>query len=135
MFADDTILFCKSKSVKTLFLKANIELKKMSKWFQANKLSLNEDKNRFTLFHKVQDRDNLPLQLPVLMINNYEIKRSSSIKFHGVRVGEHLHWKDHINVIEIKFSKNLGLLHKAKQFLKAKAMRSLYFLFIHSYLT
>ena len=83
-------------------------------WFQANKLSLNEDKTRFTLFHKLQDRDNLPLQLPVLKINNYEIKRSTSIKFLGVMVDEHLNWKDHINVIENKLSKNLGLLHKAK---------------------
>ena len=48
---------------------------------------------------------------------------------------EHLNWKDHINVIENKLSKNLGLLHKAKQFLNAKAMKSLYFSFIHSYLT
>ena len=135
MFADDTNLFCKSKTVKTLFLKANIELKKISEWFQANKLSLNEDKTRFTLFHKLQDRDNLPLQLPVLKINNYEIKRSTSIKFLGVMVDEHLNWKDHINVIENKLSKNLGLLHKAKQFLSSKAMKSVYFLFLHSYLT
>ena len=128
MFADDTNLFCKSKTVKTLFLKANIELKKISEWFQANKLSLNEDKTRFTLFYKLQDRDNLPLQLPVLKINNYEIKRWTSIKFLGVMVDEHLNWKDHINVIENKVSKNLGLLHKAKQFfLNPKAMTSLYF--------
>ena len=50
-------------------------------------------------------------------------------------VDEHLNWKDHINITENKFSKNLGLLHKAKQFLNAKAMKSLYFSFIHSYLT
>ena len=74
MFADNTNLFCKSKTVKTLFMKANINLKKILEWFQANKLSLNEDKTRFTLFLKLQDRDNLPLQLPVLEINNYEIK-------------------------------------------------------------
>ena len=54
MSADDTNLFCKSKTlfskVKTLFLKAIIELEKISAWFQANKLSLDEDKTRFTLF-------------------------------------------------------------------------------------
>ena len=101
----------------------------------SSKQSLNEDKTRFTLFCKLQDRDNLPLQLPVFKINNYEIKRSSSIKFLGVMVDENLNWKDRINVIENKLSKNLGLLHKAKQFLNAKTMKSLYFSFIHSYLT
>ena len=134
MFAGNTNLFFKSKTVKTLFLKANIELKKISEWFQANKLSLNKDKTRFTLFHKLQDRDNLPLQLPVLKINNYEIKRLTSIQFLGVMVDKNLNWKDHINIIQNKLSKNLGLLHKAKQFLNAKAMKSLYFSFIHSYL-
>ena len=75
MFANDTNLFCKSKTVKTLFLKVNIKLKKNSKLFLENKLSLNEDKTRFTLFHTFQDRDNLPLQLPVLKVNNYKRNR------------------------------------------------------------
>ena len=135
MFADDTNLFCSNKEIKTLFMKANIELKKISEWFRANKLPLNEDKTNFTLFHKSQDRDNLPLRLPVLKINNYEIKRSASIKFLGVIIDEHLSWIDHISIIENKLSKNLGLLYKAKRFLNAKAMKSLYFSFIHSYLT
>ena len=38
-------------------------------WFQANKLSLNEDKTRFTLSHKFRDRDNLLLQLSVLTLS------------------------------------------------------------------
>ena len=62
-------------------MRANIELERISEWFQANKLSLNEDKTRFTLFQKLQNRDNLPLQLPVLKTDDYKIKKSSSIKF------------------------------------------------------
>ena len=135
LFAGNTNLLCKSKTVRSLFLKANVELEKTSEWFPANRLSLNEGKTRFTLFHKLQDRDNLPLQLPALNINNYKIKRSISIKFLRVKVDEHLNWKDHINITENKLSKYLGLLHKAKQFLNAKAMKSLYFSFLHSYLT
>ena len=62
-------------------MRANIELERISEWFQANKLSLNEDKTRFTLFQKLQNRDNLPLQLPVLKTDDYKIKKLSSIKF------------------------------------------------------
>ena len=40
----------------------NLELRKISEWFRANKLSLNEDKTRFILFHRPQDRDNLSLR-------------------------------------------------------------------------
>ena len=135
MFADDTNLFCKNKTIKTLFLKANIDLKKNSEWFQANKLSLNKDKSRFIIFHELQYRDNLPLQQSVLKINNYKIERSSSMKFLRVMVDEHLKWKYHIHIVENKFSKKFGLLHKEKQFLHAKAKKTLYFSFIHSYLT
>ena len=107
MFADDTNLFCSSNDIKTLFLNTNLELKKISEWFRANKLSLNEHKTTFTLFHRFQDRDNSPLHLPVLKTNDYDIKRSSSIKFLRVLVDEHLSWTDHIHVLENKLSKNL----------------------------
>ena len=87
MFADDTNLFYSHNNIKILFKNVNDELEKISQWFKANKLSLNEGKTKFTLFHKC-DKDNLPLQLPNLKINNNEIKRSSSIKFLGVLVDE-----------------------------------------------
>ena len=56
-------------------------------------------------------------------------------------MNQHLSWIDHINPLENKLSKNLGLLYKAKPFLNAKAMKILYFSFFHlsffhhSYLT
>ena len=50
-------------------------------------------------------------------------------------VDEHLDSKDHISIIENKFFKYLGLLHEAKQFLNAKAMKSIYFSSIYRYLT
>ena len=63
------------------------------------------------------------------------MKGLSSLKFLAVMVDEPLNWKDHINIIEKKLSKNLVLLNKAKQFLNVKAIKSLYFSFIYSYLT
>ena len=59
---------------------------------------LNEEKTKFTLFHKPHDKDNLPLQLPNLKMNNNEIKRYSSIKFLGVLVDENLTWIDDITL-------------------------------------
>ena len=40
MFASDNNLFCLNKEIKLLFMKANLELGKMSKWFAVNKLDL-----------------------------------------------------------------------------------------------
>ena len=86
MFADDTNLFCSGKHMKTLFQTANIE----AIWFQANKISLNQSKTKFTLFYKSWDNDNLGLKLPILKINNFEIERASSIKFLGIMVDKNL---------------------------------------------
>ena len=99
MFADDNNLFYSHNNITILFKNANDELEKISKWFKANKLSLNEGKTKFTLFHKPRHKDNLRLQLPNLKLNNNEIKRSSSIKFRGVLVDENLTWIDHITLV------------------------------------
>ena len=45
-----------------------------------------------------------------------------------------LTWIDHITLVENKLSKNLRLLHKAKNYLNKKSMVNLYHSFIHSYL-
>ena len=47
-----------------LFHTASLELNKVFKWFNANKLSLNKDKFKYTLFHKAPEQDNTPLKLP-----------------------------------------------------------------------
>ena len=115
IFADDTNLFYSDNNIRILFKNANDKLEKIWQLFKAIKLPLNEGKTKFTLFHKPHDKDNLPLQLPNLKINNNKIKRSSSIKFLGVLVDENLTWIDHITLVENKLSKNLGLLNKAKK--------------------
>ena len=75
-------------------------MKKLLTWFNANKLSLNKDKTKYTLFHKLRQRENIPLKLPSLFISDSEIKRVSSIKFLGVILDEHLTWSNHITVVE-----------------------------------
>ena len=61
--------FVPHKDIKELFQIVNIELDKICNWFKANKLSLNEGKTKYTLFHKPKDEDNIPLKLPILNMN------------------------------------------------------------------
>ena len=128
MFANDTNLFSSGKHIKTLFQTANIELELIAIWFQANKLSLNKSK-KFTLFPKSWVKDNLPLKLPILKIKNFEIKRTTSIKFLGIVVDKDLTSNDHIHIPENKLSKNIGLLFRAKPYLDKNTMTTLYFSF------
>ena len=95
MFADNTNLFYSNKDINTAFLKVNDELQKINEWFISNKLSLNVKKTKYSFFHKPSKKDDIPLVLPKLNINNSEIARTESIKFLGVLLNENLSWKTH----------------------------------------
>ena len=134
MFADDTNLFYSNKNIDTLFEIVNKELIKINTWFQANKLSLNANKTKYIFFHKPRLKKNIPLDLPILKINDTEIKRKQSLKFLGVLIDENLSWKNHIELLETKIAKNIGVLYKASKLLNFKCLKNIYFALIHSYI-
>ena len=110
LFADDTNLFCSDNNMRALFETANQELSQINDWFLVNKLSLNVEKTKYMLFHKLTDQENIPLKLPLLKLNRKIIEREYSFKFLGVILDEHLTWKKYIQLIENKVSKNVGVL-------------------------
>ena len=81
MFADDTNLFFEQTNLKILFSVVNEELNKVYEWFSANKLSLNGDKTKYSLFHKTSKTGDLPLLLSKLLINDNKEERVESITF------------------------------------------------------
>ena len=90
LFTNDTNLFYSHNNAKELFRTMNAELSHLNDRFCANKLSLNTDKVKYVLFHKAKSKDNLPLVLPDLFINDVKIKSENSLKFLGVMIGENL---------------------------------------------
>ena len=79
--------------------------------------------------------DSLPLQLPAITLNNIEIKRENSAKILGVIIDENVTWKNHIEVIESKISKNIGVLFRASHLLYFRNLLKIYFSFIHIYIS
>ena len=96
MYADDTKLFLTHKDISNLFKTANLESEIIIQWFISNKLSPNVSKTKYSFFHKPSKRDDIPLLLPKLNIDNTEIERSECLKFLGVLLDENLCWKEHI---------------------------------------
>ena len=60
MFADDTNLFYSHKNISNLFKTVNNELKNIHEWFKANKLSLNISKTKYSFFHPIQKKNDIP---------------------------------------------------------------------------
>ena len=90
MFADETNLFLSDHSIDTLFKTLNQELQNIVDWFRANKLSLNANKTKYTLFYKPRSTNNIPLHPPQLRTDGVEITKVSSITFLVVIVDENL---------------------------------------------
>ena len=105
----------------------------VNEWFLTNKLSLNAGKTKYLIFHKPSACDSIPLRLPTITFNNIEIKRESSVKFLGVIIDENITWNKHIELVENKISKNIGILYRASHYLDKKSLKSIYFSFIHNY--
>jgi hypothetical protein len=51
MFADDTACVANNHNLKDLITYVNDELKKVARWFRANKMAVNVGKTKFLLFH------------------------------------------------------------------------------------
>ena len=70
--------------------------------------------------------DSFSLQLPTMTFSNIEIKRENSVKFLSVIIDENLTWKNHIEVVENKISKNTGVLYMASHLLDFKNLLKIY---------
>ena len=75
-----TLTFFCLITINTLFKIFNKKLIKIGDWSKANKVSLNNRKNKDTLFDKKSSKDDQPLKLPALKIAGNIIERKIAIK-------------------------------------------------------
>ena len=129
-FADDTNLLCSGEDIEELLKTVEIELTKLKKWFDRNKLSLNEKKTKFMVFGGV------PADFQIkLYINGTEIERVYESKFLGVIIDHKLSWKPHIQYIKGKLAKSVGILYKTRELLNKKCLHLLYFSLVVPYMS
>ena len=74
MFADDTSLFLSDENISELFQQMNKELKSVSTWFKANKLSINIDKTKWAIFYLTSKKRFMPTKFPELFIDGITLE-------------------------------------------------------------
>ena len=77
MYADDTTLFCTFNDPNITEETLNEALKKLTRWLNANQLSLNVGKTKFMVFHSTCK----VVRYPVLVINNTPIERVTNFNY------------------------------------------------------
>ena len=96
-------------------------LDKINVWLQLIKLTVNVSKTEFMLFHKGRDVPD-----PNLLLNNINIESISHFTFLGIILDITLSWKYHIDMINIKTSKVIGILHKLKYIFPKDILLTIY---------
>ena len=106
-FAEDTHLLHFAKTISSLCSKINADLRILTCWLNANKISLNSSKTEFILFRSRSKPLNFT---PFLKLLGKRIYPNSSVKYLGIRIDQHLDWKSYISETSIKLRRANGAL-------------------------
>ena len=72
----------------------NKDVKNLTNWLNANKISLNVDKTEMIWFKSMKKPLDCQLKLK---LNGKRLYQTSSVKYLGIKIDQYLNWQDHIN--------------------------------------
>ena len=127
---DDSNLLHFSESVNKLNKYNNLDMKNLTDWLNANKISCHFFKKTELLIFKHKKKK---LECPVSI--NFSRKRpdpSNSVKCLGVKIDKNLNCKDHIHDIATKLNKANALLYKIRNYPNFNTLKSIYFVIFDS---
>ena len=117
--ADDTSVTLSDRSQETLPKRVNYDLRKLSMWLRANKFSLNIEKTELVVFRRQNTKLNKSFKIK---LDGKRLFPTSSVKYLGVLLDEHLTWSSQISHVQIKL--NLAIEYTASQDTKQTIMYS-----------
>ena len=130
LFADDTTLIFENNNKNDLITSCNTGINIFYMWCCANRLSVNISKTKVMLYSNTL----FPSDISEIYINNTIIEYASNVRFLGLIIDDKLKFKNHIDLIAEKISKNAGVLYKLSQIVPHQTLISVYRSFVECYL-
>ena len=124
LFADDTSIYFDSKDLITLQKVVNRELKKVKKWLDANRLSLNISKTNYVIFHSQSKRINKFIRIK---LGSKPLNRAEYIKYLGILVDSTLSWKPQITELSKKLARTTGMFFMIRHYVPSDTLKLLYY--------
>ena len=126
IFADDTTIHTHNKCLKQLTQDIQESVDNLKNWTDYNHMALHPQKTKYMIITTRQKRQNFPLKIPSIHLNNQNIEEVNYHKVLGVTIDNNLSWSNHIsNLCKIASSK-LYQFSKIKHFLDLNS-RKLFF--------
>ena len=125
MYADDTTLYCCLEDIQSDNREQilNNELQRVHSWLNANKLSLNVRKTKYMIFRKYKNNDIGELNL---RISNDTIEHVNEFNFPGLHINSKLNWDTHVNIIEKRITRAVGIIRKLQLIFPRTIFLSIY---------
>ena len=126
VFADDLIIMTRGKTVTEAENFMNLELTKVQKWAQNNRLVFNENKSKVMLLTRRKRKGKKEI---AVYINNKKLNQVNQIRYLGILFDNKLTFREHINQIEEKYTKLIFSLARSAKItggLKHKALKTIY---------
>ena len=121
MYADDTLIVCKSESIENVSNMCSKSIGKMAMWCEANKLSINYSKTKYmTVKHKKVAAE------PKILIGNKEIGNVRTYEYLGILLDEHLSHNEYVDSIWKKANAKIGILSRIRRFITEKTAINIY---------
>ena len=130
MFADDTNIYFESDNLKNLEKIMNKELKRLYEWLCLNRLSLNITKTNCVMF-QARNKPKIPV---TICINGQAVEEVAYVKYLGVLIDSQLTFKNHIDELNKKISRAIGILNKLRPFVTTKILTNVYYAIVYPFL-
>ena len=108
-FADDTCISFSATKIKTLETVLNNDLRTLTDWLQANRLSLNADKSKLIIFKSKQKRITYTFSIK---LNGSKLIPTDNVKYLGLYIDQNLSFDFQVNQLSKKLSRTNGILSK-----------------------
>ena len=108
----------------------NKEFEKLHIWLCINRLSLNITKTNFVIFHSF----NKHKAHVTILINKEAIDKVKHVKYLRILIDSQLTFKYHINELNKKVPRAIGILYKLRPFVTSKILSNVYNAIIYPFL-
>ena len=109
----------------------NLELRRVKKWLEANKLALNIEKTNYVIFNCTVKKIT---EMIIIKFGCKPISRSDSVKVVGVLLDETLSWRSDLVKLSRKLARSPGIFCKLKHFFPLETLKSVYYALFYSFL-
>ena len=114
----------KDSNLKSLEVKCSNELTNIYEWMNANKLIINTTKSQALVIPFKSKLINVNINIA---FNQAQLQVLPNLKYLGIYLDKNLNFSKHLNYIESKIARAIGILYKCKPYFSSKILRILYY--------